>query len=64
VVQPGKECVEIVPLDDALLLEAKISARDIAFLRPGQEATVKFTAYDFAIYGGWKPWSSRSAPTP
>lgn len=52
VVQPGKEVVEIVPLDDALLLEARVKPQDIAFLRPGQEATVKFTAYDFAIYGG------------
>lgn len=52
VVQPGKEVVEIVPLDDALLLEARIKPQDIAFLRPGQKATVKFTAYDFAVYGG------------
>ena len=41
-----------MPLDDALLLEAKIAPRDIAFLSPGQQATVKFTAYDFSIYGG------------
>ena len=52
VVQPGKEVVEIVPSDDALILEALVSPRDIAFLHPGQEAMVKFTAYDFSIYGG------------
>ena len=52
VVQPGREVVEIVPLDDALILEARIAPKDIAFLRPGLEAMVKFTAYDFAIYGG------------
>ncbi|MDD2180577.1 HlyD family type I secretion periplasmic adaptor subunit [Acidovorax sp. D2M1] len=52
VVQPGKEVVEIVPSDDALILEAQVSPRDIAFLHPGQEAVVKFTAYDFSIYGG------------
>ena len=52
VVQPGKDIVEIVPLDDALLLEAKVMPKDIAFIRPGQSATVKFTAYDFSIYGG------------
>ena len=52
VVQPGKEVVQIVPGDDALLLEARVSPRDIAFLRPGQPALVKFTAYDFSIYGG------------
>lgn len=52
VVPPGKELVEIVPLDDALLLEAQIHPKDIAFLRPGQKATVKFTAYDYSVYGG------------
>lgn len=52
VIQPGKDMIEIVPLEDALLLEARVLPRDIAFLRPGQPAMVKFTAYDFAIYGG------------
>lgn len=52
VVQPGSKVVEIVPLDDALILEARIKPKDIAFLRPGQPAQVKFTAYDFAVYGG------------
>ena len=52
VVQPGKDIVEIVPLDDALVLEAKVMPKDIAFIHPGQAATVKFSAYDFAIYGG------------
>ena len=52
VVQPGKDIVEIVPLDDALVLEAKVQPKDIAFIHPGQASTVKFTAYDFSIYGG------------
>jgi adhesin transport system membrane fusion protein len=52
VVQPGKDLIEVVPSDDALVLEARILPRDIAFLRPGQKALVKFTAYDYAIYGG------------
>jgi adhesin transport system membrane fusion protein len=52
VVQPGKDIVEIVPLDDTLVLEARIAPKDIAFIRPGQSATVKFSAYDFSIYGG------------
>jgi len=52
VVQPGKDIVEIVPLDDNLILEAKVQPRDIAFIVPGQLATVKFTAYDFSVYGG------------
>ncbi|MET0334487.1 MAG: HlyD family type I secretion periplasmic adaptor subunit [Rhizobacter sp.] len=52
VVQPGKDIVEIVPLDDQLILEARVAPKDIAFIRPEQLATVKFTAYDFSIYGG------------
>jgi len=52
VVQPGHDILEIVPSDDTLLLEVRINPRDIGFLRPGQPAEVKFTAYDFAIYGG------------
>jgi adhesin transport system membrane fusion protein len=52
VIQPGKDVVEIVPLEDNLLLEARVQPRDIAFLRPGQKSMVKFTAYDFSIYGG------------
>ncbi len=52
VVQPGKDIVEIVPLDDQLVLEAKVAPRDIAFIRPQQAAMVKFTAYDFSVYGG------------
>lgn len=52
VVQPGKDIVEVVPLDDQLILEAKVHPRDIAFIHPGQDATVKFTAYDFSICGG------------
>ena len=52
VVQPGKDIVEIVPLDDTLVLEARVAPKDIAFIHPGQTATVKFTAYDFSIYGG------------
>lgn len=52
VVTPGKDILEIVPLDDQLVLEAKVLPKDIAFIHPGQHATVKFTAYDFSIYGG------------
>lgn len=52
VVKPGMDILEIVPDDDALLVEAKIKPSDIAFIYPGLKAVVKFTAYDFAIYGG------------
>lgn len=51
VIQPGKEVMEIVPVDDALVIETKIEIRDIAFLRPNQPAVVKLTAYDYTIYG-------------
>ncbi len=52
VVQPGSDIVEIVPEDDALVLEAKIPPADIGFIYEGLKAKIKFTAYDFAIYGG------------
>lgn len=51
VVQPGADILEIVPLDDTLLVEAKIKPSDVAFLRPGLRATVKLTAYNSLIYG-------------
>ena len=54
VIQPGSDMIEIVPIDDTLLVEARIRPQDIAFLHPGQEAVVKFTAYDYTIYGGLK----------
>ncbi len=51
-IQPGMDLIEIVPLEDTLLVEARIKPADIAFLHPAQQAVVKFTAYDFTIYGG------------
>lgn len=51
VLRPGMDIIEIVPTQDKLLVEAKIRPADIAFLYPGQKAIVKFSAYDFAIYG-------------
>lgn len=52
VIQPGMEIMEVVPLNDKLLIEARIRPADIGFLRPDQQAMVKFTAYDSTIYGG------------
>lgn len=52
VLMPGGEVAEVVPHDDELIVEAKIAPKDRAFLRPGQEAAVKLTAYEYAIYGG------------
>ncbi|WP_143691490.1 HlyD family efflux transporter periplasmic adaptor subunit, partial [Wohlfahrtiimonas larvae] len=46
------ELMQIVPLDDQLLIEARMSPKDIAYIYPGQEAKVKITAYDYAIFGG------------
>lgn len=51
VVKPGADLVEIVPSNDSLLIEVKIKPSDIAFIYKGQKAKVKFSAYDFAIYG-------------
>lgn len=52
VVKPGMDLIDIVPLEDSLLIEARIKPVDIAFIHLGQKATVKVTAYDFSIYGG------------
>jgi adhesin transport system membrane fusion protein len=52
VIRPGENLVEIVPLEDTLLIEAKIRPSDRAQLYPGQKAMVKVSAYDFTIHGG------------
>jgi len=52
VIKPGDEVMHIVPVEDDLIIEAKVSPADIAFIELGQEATVKIDAYDFTIYGG------------
>ena len=52
VVRAGETLVEIVPVEENLLIEAKVRPSDIAFVRPDQSALVKITAYDFSIYGG------------
>lgn len=52
VIQAGQDILEIVPLDDKLIVQAYISPKDVAFIRTGQEAIVKVSAYDYAIYGG------------
>ncbi len=52
VVQPGNAVLEIVPEGSELVIEGKIAPADIAFLRPGLPVTIKFHAYDYAIYGG------------
>ncbi|WP_318485980.1 HlyD family type I secretion periplasmic adaptor subunit [Photobacterium leiognathi] len=54
VVKPGEPIMELVPDDSKLIVEARISPQDIAFVSKGLEATIKFTAYDFVVYGGRK----------
>ena len=54
VVRPGADLVEIVPLEDQLLIEARVRPSDIAFIHADQPANVRITAYDFALYGGLK----------
>ncbi len=51
VVQPGMVLIDIVPLDDSLLVEGQVRPQDIGFIRPGQPAVVKITAYDSAVFG-------------
>lgn len=51
VIRPGEEILQIIPLDEALFVEAKVKPRDIASVRMGQEATVKLSAYDYTIFG-------------
>jgi adhesin transport system membrane fusion protein len=51
VIRPGMDIIEIVPIHENLIVEVKIKPKDIAFIYPGQNAKIKFTAYDFAIYG-------------
>lgn len=52
IIKPGENILDIVPLDDTLLIEAKVRPSDIGFIHPGDNATVKISAYDFSIYGG------------
>ncbi|MDX8463070.1 HlyD family type I secretion periplasmic adaptor subunit [Mesorhizobium humile] len=51
-VQPGAVVAGIVPTSETLLVEARVSPRDVAFIQPNQEALIKVTAYDFSIFGG------------
>lgn len=52
IVKPGEPIVEIVPSDDLLVVEAKINPKDIGFVKLGQKAKIKLTAYDYSIFGG------------
>ena len=52
VVSPGQPIMEIVPSNQNLVIEAKLSPTDIGFVRVGQSAVVKISTYDFVRYGG------------
>lgn len=52
VIKPGADILEIVPNEQTLLVEVKVKPSDIGFLYFGQKAVVKFSAYDYSIYGG------------
>lgn len=52
VLRAGEEIMQIVPVDEALIVEAKVRPADIARLRPGLEATIRFDPFDYTIYGG------------
>ena len=54
VVKPGELIMDIVPTNDKLVIEARVQPRDIAYVRPGLDAVVKFSAFDFVVYGGLK----------
>jgi adhesin transport system membrane fusion protein len=51
VLRAGDELLQVVPVDDQLIVEAKVLPRDIALIRPGLKATIKFDAYDYTIFG-------------
>src|SRR3954471_1625806 len=51
-VQPGQKIMEVVPMGEKLLVETRVRPSDIAFIKVGDRALVKVTAYDFSIYGG------------
>lgn len=54
VVRPGEEILQIIPLDEELFVEARVKPENIAGVRPGQEATIKLSAYDYTIFGTLK----------
>ena len=51
-VNAGQKIMQIIPVGDKLLVEARVTPRDIGFIKVGDRANVKVTAYDFSIYGG------------
>lgn len=61
-IRPGEPLVEVVPEGDTLVIEAAVNPSDISFLRLGQKASVKITAYDYSIYGSLDGKVERISP--
>ncbi|MCK8067450.1 HlyD family efflux transporter periplasmic adaptor subunit [Cobetia sp. 1CM21F] len=51
VIPPGEEIMQITPLEDTLVFETRIRPQDVAFIAPGMPATIRISAYDYAVYG-------------
>lgn len=62
VVKPGEPIVEVVPLNDKLVLEANVIPSDIGFVKLGQKARIKLTAYDYSIFGAMEGTVTQIAP--
>ncbi|KAE9632826.1 HlyD family type I secretion periplasmic adaptor subunit [Parasedimentitalea maritima] len=54
VIRPGEEILEIIPMGEELFVEARVKPENIASVEPGQDATIKLSAYDYTIYGTLK----------
>lgn len=61
-IRPGEPLIEVVPEGDALVIEAAVKPQDIAFLRSGQKASIKISAYDYSVYGSLPGIVERIAP--
>lgn len=63
VIAPAETVAEVVPLDDLLIVEVRLNPKDVGFVNVGQEATVRFTAYDYAQFGGVTSRVRQISPT-
>jgi membrane fusion protein, adhesin transport system len=63
VIAAGEAVAEIVPLDDRMIVEVKLNPKDVGFVEIGQQATVRFTAYDYAQFGGVSGHVRHISPT-
>ncbi|MBM4222794.1 MAG: HlyD family type I secretion periplasmic adaptor subunit [Gammaproteobacteria bacterium] len=52
ILRPGETLFDLVPMDDHLIIEARIQPKDIGFIRKGMKAHVKVSAFDYSLFGG------------